>query len=298
MTKSLEQIIEFVVSALADWRVLRVVATIIVAAVPCVVSAQTPVQQIPPSAAPPSDPPPDVFRESQFYGCWKHAGVRPVANQWTGYSILCFRNDRTVHYGYISPEHGGEDLFEWRFIPNDTLSIDEQSCDIWPGTTTENLFLGRCLYVGLWIRQCVRMNEEGTDCPGDRAPSATRQTPPSATARPAQPSVHFQESQFYGCWKLTGSRLTANQSAGFSIMCFRNDQTVYYFFISPEHGGEDLFKWRFVPNGKLIIDGQTCRIMPGNNAENLLLERCVFMGAWVQQCARTNKEGTACPRNQ
>jgi hypothetical protein len=142
---------------------LRAVA-IIIAAAPCAASAQTPAQQVPPQSAQPLTD----FQETQFYGCWKHAGVRPVANQWTGYSILCFRKDRTVHYSYVSPEHGGEDLFEWRFIPDDKLVIDEQSCSIWQGTTTEHLFLGRCLYMGAWVRQCSRMNDEGTACPRDQ----------------------------------------------------------------------------------------------------------------------------------
>jgi hypothetical protein len=167
MMKSWEQIVEFAALVLADWRILRAVA-IIVAAVPCAASAQTPAQQVPPSAAPQSDPPPDNFQEFQFYGCWKHAGVRPVANQTAGYSILCFRNDRTVHHFYISTEHAGEEEFEWRFIPNYTLSIDEQSCTIQPGTNAEHLFLTRCLYMGAWVRQCVRMNNEGTACARDQ----------------------------------------------------------------------------------------------------------------------------------
>jgi hypothetical protein len=108
---------------------------------------------------------PANFQEPQFYGCWKHAGVRPVANQWTGYSIMCFRNNRTVYYSYVSPEHGRDDLFEWQFIQNDILSIDEQSCSILPGTNAEHMFLARCLYMGAWVRQCARMNNEGTGCP-------------------------------------------------------------------------------------------------------------------------------------
>jgi hypothetical protein len=297
MTKALKQIVELAVSVLADWRGLRVVATIIVAAVPCVASAQTPAQQIPPSAAPQPDPPPENFHESQLYGCWKHAGVRPVANQWTGDSILCFRKDRTVHYNYIAPEHGEADLFEWRLLPDDTLSIDEQSCDM-QGTTAENLFLGRCLYMGLWVRQCSRMNDEGTGCPGDPAQTATRQAPPSATAQSAQPSAHFQESQFYGCWKRSESRSTANQSVGYLIFCFRNDRTINYSYFSHGLGGDGSFEWRFAPNDKLIIDEQSCRIIPGPNTENLLLERCAYMGTWVQQCAQMNDEGTACPRGR
>ena len=166
MMKSLKQIVEFAALVLVEWRVLRAVA-IIVAAVPSAASAQTPTQQAPPSAPEPGQPLTD-FQETQFYGCWKHAGVRPIANRWTGYSILCFRKDRTVYYSYVSPEHGGDNLFEWRFVPDDKLVIDEQSCSIWQGTTTEHLFLGRCLYMGAWIRQCSRMNDEGTACPRDQ----------------------------------------------------------------------------------------------------------------------------------
>jgi hypothetical protein len=121
--------------------------------------------QVPPSTSPQSTSSPVDFQESQFYGCWRHAGARPIANQWTGYSVVCFRNNRTVYYSYVSPEHGGDDLFEWRFIPNDTLSIDEQSCNILPGTNAEHLFLSRCLYMGAWVRQCAQMNNEGTGCP-------------------------------------------------------------------------------------------------------------------------------------
>jgi hypothetical protein len=276
---------------------LRAVAIILVAG-SCAASAQTAAQQAPPSAAPQPAQPLTDFQETQFYGCWKHAGVRPVANQWTGDAILCFRKDRTVHYHYISPEHGEADLFEWRFIPDDKLVIDEQACDIWNGTTAEALFLGRCLYMGAWIRQCARMNDEGTGCPGDPAQTATRQAQPSATAQSPQPPVYSQESQFYGCWKRAKLQPITNQQAGFSILCFRNDRTAYYFFISTEHGGEDLFKWKFVSKDKLVIDEQSCRLMPGTNAENLLLGRCLHMGAWVRQCSHMNNEGTACPRNQ
>jgi hypothetical protein len=296
MMKSLKQIVEFAALVLAEWRVLRAVA-IIIATVPCAASAQTPAQQAPPSAAPQSGPPSENFQESQLYGCWKHAGVRPVANQWTGDSILCFRKDRTVHYNYIAPENGEADLFEWRLLPDDMLSIDEQSCDM-QGTTAENLSLGRCLYMGLWVRQCSSTNDEGTGCPGDPARTATRQAPPSATAQSARPPIYFQESQFYGCWKRTALPSPAIRNAGYSTLCFGNDRTVYYGYISSESGGDNSFEWRFAPNDRLIIDEQSCRIKPGNNAKNLMLERCVFMGAWVQQCARLNNDGTACSRDQ
>jgi hypothetical protein len=166
-TVAMEHVVNFAALILTDWRVLRAVA-IIVAAAPCVVSAQTPVQPAPPSPAPQPALPSADFQESQFFGCWKHAGVRLVANQWTGYSILCFRNDRTVYYSYASREHGGEDEFEWQFIPKDKLVIDEQTCGIIPGTTAEHLFLARCLYMGAWVRQCARMNNEGTGCPRDQ----------------------------------------------------------------------------------------------------------------------------------
>ena len=291
MVRSVTQIVDFAASLLADWRAVRAAATIIVVAIPCVASGQTPVQQVTPSSSS------DNFQESQLYGCWKHAGVRPVANQWTGDSILCFRKDRTVHYNYIAPERSEADLFEWRLLPDDMLSIDEQSCDM-QGTTAENLFLGRCLYMGAWIRQCSRMNDEGTGCLGDPAQTATRQAPFSVTPQSDQPPVYSHESQFYGCWKRAKLQPITNQQAGFSILCFRNDRTVYYFFISTEHGGEDLFKWRFVSKDKLVVDEQTCRLMPGTNAENLLLGRCLYMGAWVRQCSHMNDEGTACPRNQ
>jgi hypothetical protein len=296
MSKFLETIAELSAGVLADWRTVRVAAPIIVAAVACVASAQTPAQQVPPAATPPAAGATD-FQESQLYGCWKHAGVRPVANQWTGDAILCFRKDRTVHYNYIAPERGEADLFEWRLLPDDTLSIDEQSCDM-QGTTAETLSLGRCLYMGGWDRQCARMNDEGTGCPGDPARTATRQAPPSATAKSDQPPAYSHESQFYGCWKHTALPSPAIRNAGYSTLCFRNDRTVYYGYISSESGGDHLFKWRFAPNDRLIIDGQSCRIKPGNNAKNLVLERCVYMGAWVQQCARLNSDGTGCSRDQ
>src|SRR4051794_30543055 len=92
MSKFLETIAELSAGVLADWRTVRVAAPIIVAAVACVASAQTPAQQVPPAATPPAAGATD-FQESQLYGCWKHAGVRPVANQWTGDAILCFRKD-------------------------------------------------------------------------------------------------------------------------------------------------------------------------------------------------------------
>gem|GEM_PF-4522590 len=280
---------------MTNWRVVSAVA-IIVAAMSCAAPAQTFAQQVPSGAAPPLAGATD-FQESQLYGCWKHVGVRPVANQWTGDAILCFRKDRTVHYNYIAPANGEADLFEWRLLPNDTLSIDEQSCDIDPDTNAENLFLGRCLYMGGWSRQCYRMNDEGTGCPGDPAPSATRQ-PPSAPAQLVEPPVYFRESQFYGCWKRIALPAPAIQNAGYSTFCFGKDRTAYYRYISSESGGDGLFEWRFAPNDRLIIDGQTCRIKRGNNAENLVLERCVYMGAWVQQCARLNNDGTDCSRDQ
>jgi hypothetical protein len=297
MSKSLGKTVELAASVLADRRVVRALAAIILAVVPCVALAQIPAQQVQPSAASQRDPPPDNFQESQLYGCWKHAGVRPVANQWTGDAILCFRKDRTVHYNYIAPERGEADLFEWRLLPDDTLSIDEQSCDM-EGTTAEILSLARCLYMGAWVRQCSRMNDEGTGCPGDPARTATRQAPPSAATQSAQPPIYFQESQFYGCWKRTALPSPGIRNAGHSTLCFGNDRTAYYRYISSESGGDKLYKWRFAPNDRLIIDGQSCRIKPGNNAENLVLERCVYMGTWVQQCARLNSDGTDCSRDQ
>lgn len=103
--------------------------------------------------------------EADFYGCWRHDSARKIGEKQRGFSMLCFRSNRTAHHMSIAAEGGGDEELEWKFISKNSLVIDGQTCLVQPGSNTAQLFLTRCLFMGAWIRQCTRMTEDGAGCP-------------------------------------------------------------------------------------------------------------------------------------
>ena len=103
--------------------------------------------------------------EADFYGCWRHDSARKVEEKQGGFSVLCFRSNRTAHHISIAAEGGGDEELEWEFISKNSLVIDGQTCLVQPGSNNTQLFLTRCLFMGAWVRQCTRMTEDGAGCP-------------------------------------------------------------------------------------------------------------------------------------
>jgi hypothetical protein len=99
-----------------------------------------------------------------FYGCWRHDSARKIGEKRGGFSVLCLRANRTAHYISIAAGGGGDEELEWEFIPNNSLVIDGQTCLLQPGSNRAQLFLTRCLFMGVWVRQCTRMSEDGAGC--------------------------------------------------------------------------------------------------------------------------------------
>jgi len=86
-----------------------------------------------------------------LYGCWKQG---PSKLGTIVFSELCFRRDQLVNRGWVGEDgHGDEGLLRWRFSPPDQLIIDDQSCRVLSGSDDKYLFLSRCLFMGIWLRQ-------------------------------------------------------------------------------------------------------------------------------------------------
>lgn len=104
----------------------------------------------------------------------------------------------------------------------------------------------------------------------------------------------IEPTQLYGCWRREATKRIGESRIAFSDLCFRPDGTVYHASIAPEGGGDELLDWQLiVPKDHLVIDGQTC-VLHGSTERVLQLARCVYMGAWVRQCARMTEDGTGC----
>src|SRR5437763_13192324 len=107
---------------------------------------------------------------------------------------------------------------------------------------------------------------------------------PSAQAQSLAPT------QLYGCWRRDAPKKIGENRIAFSDLCFRPDGTVYHASIAPEGAGDELLDWQLIiPKDYLVIDGQSC-ILFGSNDAALHLARCLYMGAWVRQCARMTED--------
>jgi inactivated superfamily I helicase len=61
-------------------------------------------------------------------------------------------------------------------------------------------------------------------------------------------------------------------------------------------GGSGSMDWRFAPPDQLVINGQSCRVLPGSDDKQLFMSRCVFRGVWLRQPERTTADGKAGPK--
>jgi hypothetical protein len=109
-------------------------------------------------------------------------------------------------------------------------------------------------------------------------------------------------TDLYGCWRRDAPRRIGEERVGFTRLCFRSDRTVYQISFIPEgrefSGGDELKEWQLIPNGTLVIDGESCLVMPGSKDASLFLARCTFLGAWVRQCTHMTEDGTGCPSRE
>jgi hypothetical protein len=102
-------------------------------------------------------------------------------------------------------------------------------------------------------------------------------------------------SELYGCWRRDAPQKIGESRVAFDQICLRDDGTAYFISIAPEGGGDDSFEWYLItPKDRLVIDGQSCLIVPSSSHTHLFLARCLYMGAWVRQCTKMTKDGTGC----
>ena len=91
----------------------------------------------------------------RLHGCWKQGSSKAGS---LAFSELCFRSDQSIDRGWMLEDgpgayDGGSDSLWWRFGPPDQLIISGQSCRVLPGSDDKHLFLSRCVFMGVWLRQ-------------------------------------------------------------------------------------------------------------------------------------------------
>jgi hypothetical protein len=101
-------------------------------------------------------------------------------------------------------------------------------------------------------------------------------------------------AEFYGCWRHNSAKKIGDKHVAFSVLCFRSNRTAYHATIAAEGGQDEQLEWEFIPTNSLVIDRQTCLVLPDSNNEQLFLTRCLFAGAWMRQCTRMSEDGAGC----
>jgi hypothetical protein len=231
--------------------------------------------------APPLEAQSPAVEATKLQGCWQRDDRWSLDEPWLSsksviaFSVLCFSADQTAYHYSVAPFRGREERLAWQVEGGDGVVIDEQSC----GATLHgaHLSLTWCLYTGVWLRQCTLMKEGGKGC-----------------ARSLEPRA-LAGDRLHGCWRQDGKK------GSFVELCFKKDQTIDRVWIEEDHGYgrhgvSDRLDWLFVPPDQLLISGQSCRVLPDSDDRQLLLSRCVFMGAWLRQPERPGADDAADPK--
>lgn len=217
---------------------------------------------------------------AQLHGCWKHDerwkhDELRSSGKGVAFSVICFNPDQTTYLYSVSPFRATEQRLDWRLADRDLVVIDAQSCDV-VNFSGSRLWLSRCLYAGAWIRQCTLMNEGGKGCAGAVEPRT------------------LLGHRLLGCWKQDGPRGSLVE------LCFKGDQSIDRMSILLDgdalDGVSDALDWRVALPDQLVIDDQSCRVLPGSDDKQLLLSRCAFMGVWLRQPERKSADDKAGPK--
>ena len=96
----------------------------------------------------------------QIYGCWRRDA--PSRDGSPAFMSLCFRKDLTADGAAMGDGHGHDLRYDWWLKPKGELVIDEQSCLIAPEfRSAESMLLTRCIFMGLWRRECSNILPDG-----------------------------------------------------------------------------------------------------------------------------------------
>jgi hypothetical protein len=94
----------------------------------------------------------------------------------------------------------------------------------------------------------------------------------------------------YGCWRKDDP--SRGGSPAFMSLCFRKDLTADGAAVGDGHGHDLLYDWWLKPRGELVIDEQSCLVVPSNGSpDSMILTRCVFMGLWQRKCSNMLPDG-------
>lgn len=104
----------------------------------------------------------------QIYGCWRRDA--PSRDAAPAFMSLCFRKDLTAVGAAFGDGHGHDIGFDWWLKPRGELVIDEQSCLTGEGPLGDSMILSRCVFTGLWRRECRVLNADGSGCAKQAAP--------------------------------------------------------------------------------------------------------------------------------